>query len=57
MLVSRDIPGATFLCFAFFTTVPNNGPKNGPKLNKRQKILTFCRSYIRIDVTEIVLNT
>ena len=52
MLGFRDIPGATFLCFAFFTTVPNNGPK----LNKHQKIPTFCRSYIRSDVTEIVFN-
>ena len=28
-------PGATFLYFAFFTTIPKNGPRNGPKFKKR----------------------
>ena len=27
----KELPGATFLCFACFTTIPKNGPKSAPK--------------------------
>ena len=34
----KELPGATFLCFAFLTIVPKKGPKNGPKLKKKKKM-------------------
>ena len=34
----KELPGATFFCFKFSTRVPNNGPKNGPKLKKHRKM-------------------
>ena len=34
----KELPGATFLCFKFSTTVPKNGQKNSPKFKKRRKM-------------------
>ena len=34
----KELPGATFLCFAFSITVPKNSHKNGPTFKKRQKM-------------------
>ena len=33
----KELPGANFLCFEFSTTVPKNGPKNGPKFKNAEK--------------------
>ena len=34
----KELPGETFLRFAFLTAVPKNGQKNGPTFKKRQKV-------------------
>ena len=34
----KELPGATFLCLAFFTAVSNNGQKKRSKVQKRRKM-------------------
>ena len=54
----KKLPGATFLCVAFFTAVPKYGPKfKKTRKNDQIVIPTFCTSHIRTNAREILLNT
>ena len=52
----KELPGETFLCFAFFTAVPKNIPKNGPKMiqssNNAYLVVTFrIKSPLKVFIT------
>ena len=50
----KELSGATFLCFAFFTTVPK--VQKTPK-NYQIVIPSWRTSYIKTNACEILLNT